>query len=67
MREREGFEIVIHYYRRVFDSKVLNAISVSLNPYHLASFSRNVCLGSFEISGIDFDSFPHIIIGKENI
>ena len=48
MREREGFEVVIHYFcvvlDVVLDSKVLNAISVSLNPYYLASFSRNFCL-----------------------
>ena len=42
VRERVRFKVFMHtLLGDVFDSKVLNAISVSLNPFHLASFSSN--------------------------
>jgi len=50
----------------VFDSKVLNVICVNLNPCSL-SFVVFLFLLKLQVFGIDFDSFPQIIISYKII
>ena len=60
------FEVVGSLFTDVFDSKVLNAICVSLISVSLASFSRNLCVvEALSFPGIGFGSFPQIILSYE--